>query len=63
MSPKRSPGTKAVFYLQFLDKMLPLLDGVAEQDRGLVGTCTRCGAPSTAGVCAFCKLVERVSSP
>jgi uncharacterized protein (TIGR00269 family) len=56
---ERSPGAKAVFYLQFLDKMLPLLEGVAEEERQLVGTCTRCGAPSTAEVCAFCKLVER----
>jgi len=58
----RSPGAKATFYLQFLDKMLPLLDGVADEERTLVGTCSRCGAPSTADVCAFCKLVERVSS-
>src|SRR5436190_2175350 len=34
----RSPGAKATFYLQFLDKMLPLLDGVAEDERGSVGT-------------------------
>jgi len=58
---ERSPGAKAAFYLQFLDKMQPLLDGVAEEERSLVGTCTRCGAPSTAEVCAFCKLVERVT--
>src|SRR4051795_1000318 len=55
------PGAKAVFYLQFLDKMLPLLDGVAEEERQLVGTCSRCGAPSTAEICAFCKLVERAA--
>src|SRR3954466_2913572 len=58
---ERTPGTKAVFYLQFLDKMLPLLDGVAEEERQLVGTCSRCGAPSSAEVCAFCKLVERAA--
>jgi len=58
---ERTPGAKAVFYLQFLDKMLPLLDGVAEEERQLVGTCSRCGAPSTADVCAFCKLVERAA--
>jgi uncharacterized protein (TIGR00269 family) len=59
---ERSPGAKAAFYLQFLDRMLPLLDGVAEQERDSVGECTRCGAPSTSEVCAFCKLVERVTS-
>jgi tRNA-5-methyluridine54 2-sulfurtransferase len=58
----RTPGAKATFYLQFLDKMLPLLEGVAEEERGLVGECTRCAAPSTAEVCAFCKLVERAST-
>jgi tRNA-5-methyluridine54 2-sulfurtransferase len=58
----RSPGAKAAFYLQFVDQMLPVLDGVAAAERDLVGTCTRCGAPSSADVCAFCKLVERVTT-
>jgi uncharacterized protein (TIGR00269 family) len=58
----RSPGAKATFYLKFLDEMLPVLDGVAEAERDLVGTCARCGAPSSADVCAFCKLVERVTA-
>ena len=58
----RSPGAKATFYLQFLDKMLPLLDGVAEEERQLVGSCSRCGAPSSSEVCAFCTLVERVAT-
>lgn len=56
----RSPGAKATFYLQFLERMLPELDGVAEQERAQVGTCSRCGAPSSSETCAFCKLVERV---
>jgi len=58
----RSPGAKAAFYFQFLEHMLPVLDGVAAAERDLVGTCTRCGAPSSADVCAFCKLVERVTA-
>ena len=58
---ERSPGTKAAFYLKFLDDMLPVLDGVADDERALVGTCPRCGAPSSAEVCAFCKLVDRVA--
>ena len=57
----RSPGAKAAFYLQFLDQMLPLLDGVAEAERDLVGVCSRCGSPSSAEVCAFCKLVEKAA--
>jgi uncharacterized protein (TIGR00269 family) len=59
---ERSPGAKAAFYFQFLDQMLPVLDGVAEEERALVGTCTRCGAPSSAEICAFCKLVEKVGA-
>jgi uncharacterized protein (TIGR00269 family) len=59
---ERSPGTKAAFYLQFLDRMLPVLDGVAVQEKGLVGRCSRCGAPSSAEVCAFCRLAERAAA-
>jgi uncharacterized protein (TIGR00269 family) len=59
---ERSPGAKAAFYLQFLDQMLPVLDGVAAEERALVGTCARCGSPSSAEVCAFCKLAERVAA-
>ena len=56
----RTAGVKGTFYHQFLEQMLPLLDGVAAEERAMVGTCTRCGAPSSAEICAFCKLVERV---
>jgi uncharacterized protein (TIGR00269 family) len=59
---ERSPGAKAAFYFQFLDQMLPVLDGVAEEERAQVGTCARCGAPSSAEICAFCKLVEKVGA-
>src|SRR5436305_2418202 len=59
---ERSPGTKATFYLKFLDEMLPVLDGVAADERALVGVCGRCGSPSSAAVCAFCTLVERVTT-
>ena len=63
---RESPGTKAAFYLEFVDKMAPLL---AERRRaggdGLVA-CTACGAPTTEPdsgddpVCAFCRLRARV---
>jgi uncharacterized protein (TIGR00269 family) len=59
---ERSPGAKAAFYFQFLDQMLPVLDGVAADERAQVGVCSRCGAPSSADVCAFCKLVERAQT-
>jgi len=57
---ERTPGAKATFYLQFLREMLPLLDDVAAEERASVGVCSRCGAPSSAEICAFCKLVEKV---
>lgn len=56
-----SPGTKATFYLSFLERMAPLLAGVCAADQGALGACERCGAPTTAAVCAFCRLVERTS--
>jgi tRNA-5-methyluridine54 2-sulfurtransferase len=59
---ERSPGAKSAFYFQFLEHMLPVLDDVAASERDLVGTCSRCGAPSSADVCAFCKLVERATA-
>ena len=58
----RTPGAKGTFYLKFLEEMLPQLESVAESERSSVGVCSRCGSPSSAEVCAFCKLVERVTS-
>lgn len=57
-----SPGTKASFYLNFIERMAPLL---AEQRTSVVDTlnhCARCGAPTTGDVCAFCRLVETASA-
>jgi tRNA(Ile)-lysidine synthase TilS/MesJ len=54
-----SPGTKHDFYFGFLarasDRFVP--DAEAEQEH--LGSCERCGAPTTGAICAFCKLVER----
>lgn len=59
---ERTPGAKSTFYLGFLERMLPQLDEVAEEERATVGSCSRCGAPTSAEVCAFCRLVERASN-
>ncbi len=56
-----SPSAKAAFYLEFLDKMAPLLDGRSAADAGELGECRTCGAPTTAEVCAFCRLVDRTA--
>ena len=57
----RSPGTKAAFYFEFLDKAADLFRAGASADKSSVGRCTRCGGPASAEVCAFCRLVERTS--
>lgn len=59
---ERSPGTKAAFYLQFLDSMLPLLDGVAADDKADLQACRRCGTPTPGELCAFCRLSDRVTA-
>ena len=55
---ERSPGTKASFYLNFLEHMAPLLAGRAEQETDSLGVCSSCGAPTTGETCAFCRLVS-----
>jgi tRNA-5-methyluridine54 2-sulfurtransferase len=55
---QRSPGSKAAFYLGFLERMAPLLAGRSVADREGLAPCSRCGAPTTGDVCAFCRLLE-----
>lgn len=56
----QSPGSKAEFYFRFLDRAA---DRFVEPDRdqASLGTCSRCGAPSEAEVCAFCRLANRAA--
>ena len=59
---EKSPGTKASYYLGFLDRMAPVLAGIAASGADSVTPCTRCGAPTggeEGSICAFCRLVER----
>lgn len=59
---EKSPGTKASYYLGFLDRMAPVLAGIAASGADSVTPCTRCDAPTGGeggSVCAFCRLVER----
>jgi uncharacterized protein (TIGR00269 family) len=56
-----SPGSKAAFYLGFLERMAPLLTGRSEADQGGLSSCTSCGAPTTSETCSFCRLVDRVA--
>ncbi|HEY2812218.1 MAG TPA: ATP-binding protein [Acidimicrobiales bacterium] len=54
-----SPGSKHDFYFSFLKRVSFRFaaDALAEHDD--LAPCERCGAPTTGGVCAFCKLVGR----
>ncbi len=54
-----SPGSKAAFYLNFLERMAPLLSGASAAAAGTLGTCVRCGSPTTAEICAYCRMVEK----
>ncbi len=60
---ERSPGTKASFYLGFLDRMAPLIRS-APQSQGAPEACPSCGAPSSSpeAPCAFCRLESTSSS-
>ena len=58
---RQSPGSKSAFYLNFVDKMAPLLAGRSQAAAGELTECDTCGAPTTGEVCAFCRLQARVS--
>jgi uncharacterized protein (TIGR00269 family) len=55
----RSPGSKAAFLFGFLERVSPLVAGVAEAEREGLHPCPGCGSPTVSEVCAFCKLVDR----
>jgi tRNA-5-methyluridine54 2-sulfurtransferase len=60
-----SPGTKAQFFLGYLERAAPLF---AEQDAVELASCERCGQPTTGRFCAFCRaqaqiLGERLGEP
>ncbi|MFZ4810602.1 MAG: ATP-binding protein [Ilumatobacteraceae bacterium] len=57
----QSPGTKASFYLNFLDRMAPLLAGHLHDEREALRSCEQCGSPTSGDVCAFCRLVDTAS--
>lgn len=57
-----SPGSKANFYLNFLDNMAPLLAGRSMAATDALEVCQSCGSPTTGDLCAFCRLVEKSSA-
>ena len=57
-----SPGSKFAFYFGFLERAAEKFQSDADLS-GVLGTCSACGAPSSAEVCAFCRLVDRAAAP
>jgi tRNA(Ile)-lysidine synthase TilS/MesJ len=47
-----SPGTKAQFFLGYLDRAAGLF---SEEDRAELRPCGSCGQPTTGRFCAFCR--------
>lgn len=52
-----SPGSKAAFLLNYLDRARHLFQGV---EAVTLSECARCGQTTTSGTCAFCKLSDQV---
>ena len=62
---RASPGTKAQFFLGYLDRGAQLFSA---EDDAVLRTCERCDQPTTGRFCAFCRaraqiLGERLSGP
>jgi uncharacterized protein (TIGR00269 family) len=58
----KSPGSKASFYLGFLERMVPLLAGHSAAAAGELNECARCGSPTTGEICAFCRLIDKAAA-
>jgi uncharacterized protein (TIGR00269 family) len=54
-----SPGTKAQFFLGYLERAASLFE---PQDRAELTPCDRCGQPTTGRLCAFCRVRAQVLS-
>ncbi|MBX5493267.1 MAG: TIGR00269 family protein [Chloroflexi bacterium] len=55
-----SPGTKQSFLFGFLEKAQPLFE---EHEEVELRPCGQCGQPTTAELCAFCRLRAEVAQP
>jgi uncharacterized protein (TIGR00269 family) len=57
---RQSPGAKGEFYFGFLARAAERFAEAASVASGDLGSCSRCGGPAEADLCAFCRLGERV---
>jgi uncharacterized protein (TIGR00269 family) len=58
----QSPGTKAAFYSGFLQRGVEHFSAEASTEREGLLPCSSCGAPTTAGLCSFCRLTAAAAS-
>ncbi len=58
---QQSPGSKHDFYFGFLARASERFRAGIEADQAALRPCSACGAPTVTEVCAFCRLVERVT--
>jgi uncharacterized protein (TIGR00269 family) len=58
----QSPGSKAAFYFEFLDKAAHRFNAGFADDQEALLACERCGAPTPVEVCAFCRLLEKATA-
>jgi uncharacterized protein (TIGR00269 family) len=59
---EQSPGSKNAFYFGFLARAADKFAAASEKSREDLRECPSCGSPTTGEVCAFCKLVTRVTA-
>ena len=59
---EQSPGTKNAFYFGFLSRGADRFAAASEESRLDLVPCPSCGSPTTGEVCAFCKLIVRVTA-
>lgn len=57
---KQQPGRKLFFYQEFLRRAKDSFQQNAPEDKAITA-CSRCGAPTTAGVCSVCRLREKIA--
>ena len=58
---ERSPGAKAAFYSEFLDKASHLFAPYAAAEKADLRPCSSCAAATPGDICAFCKLRARAA--
>lgn len=55
----RSPGSKSAFYFGFLERIAPLVEPHADEERAGLHPCPECGSPTVSEICAFCRLAAK----